>query len=385
MSAARVHLLVLLVVSFFDLVPLRAVTIVKDGASAAALVVPDDAAPKVKAAAELMRETIRKISGADLAVVPESQAVASLLPIYVGPTKFAREKGIEMPNCFGHWGTQGLNYYVLAQMMWDPSRDPGAIVDDYCQRGFGAASPKVRQYIARLEELTHLFAVHEADRIGDPEAILAADEEPDTTVSTEAGKGPSGWEIVWTDKAMQQLQSILTDAASVVERSTPEAWRIAVLQEGLEFAKLELPTRRYFVKYEQDPSDENAFGLALECARVEQWMLARPQSRGVAVTEGYGWWWRKMRVPPIVRGTLRGKAVSLGNGSYKLSIAAYSSDGRYTTVQFSEDGGSTWSAEEPFKVDREYRPARRTDKIIARLRLKSASTQKQVETTINLK
>jgi len=293
-------------------------------------------------------------------------------------------KGIEMPNCFGHWGTQGLNYYVLAQMMWDSSQGPRAIVDDYCQRGFGAAGPKIRQYIAQLEELTHLFAVHEAGRIGDPEAVLAADEEPDAVVRIESGKGPSGWETVWTDKAMQELQSILTDAANIVGNSTPEAKRVAVLQEGLDFAKLELPARRYLAKYEQDPSDENAFGLALECARVEQWMLAHPQARGVAVIEGYGWWWRKMRVPPIVRGTLKGRAVGLGDGRYRLSIAAYSSDGRYTTVQFSEDGGRTWSATEPFKVDHEYRPARRNDKIIARLMLKSASIQKQVETIINL-
>jgi hypothetical protein len=294
-------------------------------------------------------------------------------------------KGIEMPNCFGHWGTQGLNYYVLAQMMWDPSQDPGAIVDDYCQRGFGAAGPKVRQYVARLEEFTHLIAVHEAGRIGNPEELLAADEEPDAVVRAAAGQGASGWETVWTDQAMQELQSILIDAANVVESSTPEAMRIAVLQDGLDFAKLELPARRYLAKYEQDPSDENAFGLALECARVERWMLAHPQSRGVAVIEGYGWWWRKMRVPPIVRGTLSGRAVGLGDGNYRLSIAAYSSDGRYTTVQFSEDGGSTWSAEEPFKVDHEYKPARKSDKIVARLTLKSAATKKQVETIINLK
>ena len=82
---------------------------------------------------------------------------------------------------------------------------------------------------------------------------------------------------------MQELQSILTDATNVIESSTPEAWRIAVLQDGLDFAKLELPARRYLAKYEQDPSDENAFGLALECARVEQWMLAHPQTQGVAV------------------------------------------------------------------------------------------------------
>ena len=52
--------------------------------------------------------------------------------------------GVEMPNVHHHWGTQGLNYYMLARLMWDHTLEPAAIIDDYCRAGFGAAAPTVR-------------------------------------------------------------------------------------------------------------------------------------------------------------------------------------------------------------------------------------------------
>ena len=34
----------------------------------------------------------------------------------------------------GHWGTNGLNYYVLARLLWDPWQDVDALVAEYCAR-----------------------------------------------------------------------------------------------------------------------------------------------------------------------------------------------------------------------------------------------------------
>ena len=31
--------------------------------------------------------------------------------------------GVEMPNVHHHWGTQGLNYYMLARLMWEARSD----------------------------------------------------------------------------------------------------------------------------------------------------------------------------------------------------------------------------------------------------------------------
>jgi hypothetical protein len=278
--------------------------------------------------------------------------------------------GIDLPNCFGHWGTQGLNYYMAAQMVWDPSQDPGAIIDDYCRSGFGPAADLIRAYIARLEELTHQFAVHEARRSADAEAALRADEEPDDVIQRSAADGASGWDVVWTDEVMADLQRRLDEAARTVGPDSPEAARIAVLQEGLDFAKLDLPARRALAKYERHPSEETAAELVTRCARVEQWMHAHTQSRGIAVIDGYAWWWRKMRVPPM-RHSIYGNAQKVGDGTYLLSIGAFSTRGRFVSIEFSEDG-KTWTPPVPYRVDHEFAPTGQTKIILARLSLKSA-------------
>lgn len=82
---------------------------------------------------------------------------------YVFPRKFAEDFramarrgmiGTDFDSGLHHWATQGLNYYVVARLNWDPEQDAGAIIDDYCRAGFGAAAVPVRAYFARLEELT---------------------------------------------------------------------------------------------------------------------------------------------------------------------------------------------------------------------------------------
>jgi hypothetical protein len=53
-----------------------------------------------------------------------------------------------------HWATQGLNYYVLAKLLWKPEADVDALVDDYCRAGFGPAADEVKAYFEELERLT---------------------------------------------------------------------------------------------------------------------------------------------------------------------------------------------------------------------------------------
>jgi hypothetical protein len=61
--------------------------------------------------------------------------------------------GTDFDACCHHWATQGLNYYVVARLHWDPDQDVSAIVDDYCQSGFGPAARSVRRYLERQEAL----------------------------------------------------------------------------------------------------------------------------------------------------------------------------------------------------------------------------------------
>jgi hypothetical protein len=61
--------------------------------------------------------------------------------------------GTDFDACCHNWATQGLNYYVVARLHWDPDQDVSALVDDYCRAGFGPAAGSVRRYFDGLESL----------------------------------------------------------------------------------------------------------------------------------------------------------------------------------------------------------------------------------------
>jgi hypothetical protein len=59
---------------------------------------------------------------------------------------------------YQHWATNGLNYYVIAKLVWDPHRNVDEIVDEYCTAGFGPASSTIQRYFDETERLTNAFA-----------------------------------------------------------------------------------------------------------------------------------------------------------------------------------------------------------------------------------
>jgi hypothetical protein len=61
--------------------------------------------------------------------------------------------GTDFDSCCHNWATQGLNYYVVARLHWNPEQDVDALIDDYCQAGFGPAAKSVRRYFDGLEAL----------------------------------------------------------------------------------------------------------------------------------------------------------------------------------------------------------------------------------------
>jgi hypothetical protein len=51
-----------------------------------------------------------------------------------------------------HWATQGLNFYVAAQLAWDPRQDVDALLKDYYTRFYGKAAEPMRRYWERWEQ-----------------------------------------------------------------------------------------------------------------------------------------------------------------------------------------------------------------------------------------
>ncbi len=57
----------------------------------------------------------------------------------------------DMDSIFDNWATQGLEYYIAARMSWDPSQSFDALVDDYCEKGFGAAATQMKLYFTLVD------------------------------------------------------------------------------------------------------------------------------------------------------------------------------------------------------------------------------------------
>lgn len=69
--------------------------------------------------------------------------------------KFAADNhciGIYIDAVWEHWATQGPQYYMLAQLVWNPQADSDDLLNDYHQRAFGPAASHVRQYFETIEK-----------------------------------------------------------------------------------------------------------------------------------------------------------------------------------------------------------------------------------------
>ena len=58
----------------------------------------------------------------------------------------------------GNWGTQGLLYYVLPKLLWNPYADVDEVVDDYCRAAYGKGADAMKTYYSHLEALTDQIA-----------------------------------------------------------------------------------------------------------------------------------------------------------------------------------------------------------------------------------
>jgi hypothetical protein len=114
--------------------------------------------------------------------------------------------GTDLDSCMNNWATQGLNYYVMAKLLWDPDLDVEALIDDYCRAGFGAGADAVKRYLLRLEQLTDEIAAKEL------------------TVTKP-----------YTPEVVDELRALLDEAALAVASDAKPKARVEFLRVGLEY------------------------------------------------------------------------------------------------------------------------------------------------------
>lgn len=114
--------------------------------------------------------------------------------------------GTDLDSCLNHWATQGLNFYVMAKLLWNPDTDVDVLIDDYCTAGFGKGADAVKRYYLRLEELTNEMA--------------------------EQGKKPTE---PFTPEVVAELRGMLDEAKAATQGDVDTSKRVAFLRVGLEY------------------------------------------------------------------------------------------------------------------------------------------------------
>jgi hypothetical protein len=128
-------------------------------------------------------------------------------------------KATDFDSCINHWSTQGLNYYVLAKLHWQPDLNIDELIDDYCKSGFGDGWRDVRKYFDRIEKATN--------EISEKEKKVTE---------------------VYSPELINELRSYLENAKKNTPSKSKEAQRIDFLLMGLEFADLQARLYKYFYK-----------------------------------------------------------------------------------------------------------------------------------------
>jgi hypothetical protein len=181
--------------------------------------------------------------------------------------------GTDFDSCLHHWATHGVNYYVLARLLWDPTRDVDAVIDDYCQAGFGPAAEPVREYFRRVEAATDQLA-----------AAAAAEEARNLTVTAP-----------YTADVVQQLRALLDRAATLAAADPLVCRRIAFLRRGLDFTDLQAQAYRYLEQ--EDAADRAAAHDVLDrrYRLMREIFQQSPLAVNVAqVAWGGGGYWKRL-------------------------------------------------------------------------------------------
>lgn len=118
--------------------------------------------------------------------------------------------GTDFDACVHNWATQGLNYYILARLHWDPDLDVDSQIDDYCRAGFGSAAEHVKHYLLAIEQATDRIAAEELS-----------------------------YTQPYTPQVVARLRQHLDDATGAASGDEPVQQRIAFLLAGLDYTDVQ--------------------------------------------------------------------------------------------------------------------------------------------------
>ncbi len=130
--------------------------------------------------------------------------------------------GIEVDVLRNVWSTQGPQYYLMAQLTYDPFQDGAAVLADYYRRGFGPAAGAIETYWTMLEEACDAI-------MADPEFKIG---------SGSRYKLPPIFERVYSEERMARIEEALRQAEAQAADSELYRKRVAYVRTGFDYTRL---------------------------------------------------------------------------------------------------------------------------------------------------
>lgn len=159
-------------------------------------------------------------------------------------------KVTDFDTCFNHWALSGLNYYVTARLLWDPSQSVDGILDDYCRSGFGPAAGPVRQYFDRVEKLCDdLAAGNQYQGYKATQPLLARQ---------------------FGDAVLAELNGYLDEAKKLAAGDERVGQRVAFLRIGIDYARVNRDVVLAKEARDKGEGDKAALGAAYEAAMAKK-------------------------------------------------------------------------------------------------------------------
>lgn len=163
-------------------------------------------------------------------------------------------QGIFIDGIWEHWATMGPQYYVMAQLAWNPAVDANQVLADYYQRAFGPAAEPVRSYYEGLEKARMTF----------------------TEMNLEAGV--FAFPELYTAELLKRSQAQLDRAAAAVPADSVHAKRVAFVQAGLTYTKLTVENITLMTDYWKKKDAAVAEQVLKNWAEAEKLAAAQPYS-----------------------------------------------------------------------------------------------------------
>ena len=135
--------------------------------------------------------------------------------------------GSDYDSLVHHWATNGLNYYVLAEMLWDPSLNVDDIIDEYCRLGFGKGAEAMKKYFLHCEKLTGIFASGNSVTVEMVEDITVEKRE---SMISRISK-------IFNESEMKKLAGFLDEARKLTPEGSIERRRVEFIAAGYDFTK----------------------------------------------------------------------------------------------------------------------------------------------------